>query len=171
MSALQAIDQNAFRKRVEEHITNTFGSLIPEAEFAKLVDAQVKDFFETAREYTITERRSPGGYGAPDIKAMNIHVTPFQQMVWAVLQEILEKQLKEHLRGENSAVSKLIQDLIEMPAVDGVQLSVAQQCMLKMAGALFGESIQIAGTNARHQIAQVFLNNNMPDIGFKIQNG
>lgn len=173
MSALQAIDQNAFKKRVADHITNTFGALIPEEQFQSMVDAQVKEFFETTREFRVSERQeqNKGGYGTHTVYCLNEHITPFQHMVFSILRDKIESALVTHLNAKDSPISKLLRDLVEVPVVGEIQLTVAQKVLLQMAGKMFAQVTEAAGHDARQQIARVFIQNNMPDIGFKIQNG
>jgi hypothetical protein len=175
MSALANIDQNAFRQRVEDHITNTFGTLIPNDQFAALVDAQVKSFFETketirVREYETTK---PGGHWNDKITLQSLtwDFTPFQQLVHATLNELVKKRLAEHMAdtNESNPINVFIASMLKSAVFEGHQLKTVQEMMLALAAKQFEFVFNAAHRDSKAEIGMAFARAGYSDLSNALQ--
>lgn len=162
MTALATIDQNAFRKRVEDHILNTFGSLIPEDQFKAMIDSQVKDFFDTKQVIQVVERqeevKDTRGYysGTRKWMELSVPITPFQQMVWSVLMKLVDEKLNQEFSPDNkdNPVNKFLHELFHLPEFESNQVMTTQRMMIALAGSFFEKHLQSVGYDAKQSIAQ-----------------
>ena len=164
------IDEETFRKRVKEQIINTFGSLIPDDQFAKMVDEQIKAFFESSVEMTLAELPQQGGYYGSKRQKLSSPVTPFQQMVWLQLMKLVEVRLNAYMSDTNTThpITTMLDKLFKLPEFENHQALTAQQMMLAMAGQFFESQLRMSGVQAKNSVATVFINSGMPDIGSRI---
>jgi len=167
-SELSTINVQDFRKRVEEHVVNTFGSLIPEDQFRALVDAQIKAFFETPVNLEFATVNT--GYGSSGTYALKSPITPFTAVVWAKVHQIVATQLSSYLTSKDSRVEAMIAELVRVPEVGDTHMTEAQRLMLAMAGTMFVNVMRAASRDAAANIALAFRNQNMPDLAMHVMN-
>ena len=169
MTEITKFDPEAFQKRVKDHIVNSFGAMLPEEQFATLVDKHVKDFFETEVELTVREVYSDRGYGSHKYE-MTTAMTPLKQQVWETLKPLVQDRLAAYMKdtGIKHPIDKMLDELFAIPEFANHQVMTAQRMMLAMAGQFFNEQLRMAGLNAKGSISQAFLNAGMPEIARQI---
>lgn len=112
----------SFKDIVRERILSTFMDLIPKEEIDRLVEKEIKDFFETEVLLTVNptkvEIKNPQfeptkrvGYGneptlTRECLAFGSQMTPFRQLVWSTLHQVLQPRLVEILTDDTSQVKK-----------------------------------------------------------------
>lgn len=169
MTQVQEFDPHAFKNRVKAHITNSFGSLLPEAQFTAMIEAEIKEFFETPREL-IFEELNRSGWSQGEKIAIKSALTPFQQMVWRELTKLVSARLDKYMKDDNTLnpINKMLDELFTIPEFEDHQVLTAQKMMLAMAGQFFSAQLNSVGRDAKNSIAYAFQNAGMPDIAYKI---
>lgn len=162
MNALANINVQDFKQRVQDHVLNTFGSLIPQEQFEQMVNAEIKSFFEGKTEIQITKVES--SYSSGRVEALKTNLTPFRAVVYAAVLKMVGSQLDTFFTSEHAPVKKMIQELIEIPELQEAQVSEAQRLMMAMAGMMFKNVMENANLQATYSLAQAFRNRNMWDI-------
>lgn len=176
MSELTNINQVDFKKRVTEHVINTFGSLIPEDQFKSMVDAEITAFFNTPVMFSLAEapQKKYSYYGAsPETQQqLNVPITPFRQMVWAELRKLVNVRLESYMSDTNATnpVNKLLDSLFSIQEFEQHQVMTTQQLMLAMSGQMMRQVMKTASVDARQAIAQVFRDQGYHDLAMSTDN-
>lgn len=161
---------DAFRRRVADHITQTFGSLLPEDQFRALVDAQVKFFFDTPREFTFkTEDIIDKSRGYNDKIGtrllLNTKITPFQQMVWELVKEHVSERLKQYFAdGGNSEIEKYLNQWTALKEFKDHQIADVNKLALAMVARAFADQFNLGVNTVRNEMALKFQAAGMPDV-------
>lgn len=168
MTALAAIDQNAFRQRVEQHIINSFASLLSDDQFAALVDAQIRAFFETPGPWTLENVRS-SGYSVDNLYKLNMPATPFQMMVWQYVKPRAAERLKDYFDDKGrSAIDQFLDELLAIPEFGEGQRARVEKLMLAMTASLFADLARSVSANVKMGMTNAANQANMPELANKI---
>jgi hypothetical protein len=170
-----AFDQSAFRKRVADHINDTFAALIPPEQFQAMVDAQVKEFFETPRAFDVRDVQSwdtdrwGNRQNIVTRKQLSAPITPFQQMVWSVLHEIVGSKLAEYMKDKDRcALDKFVAEMFELKQFGDQQIATAEKLMIAMAASMFTSLITSATEQTKQGMANAAQRANMPELATNI---
>lgn len=157
MSGALTTIQGEFQERVKNHIKDTFVSLIPEEQFAQMVNAEIKAFFEDPTEF-IWES---GGYNSPE--KLKAKITPFRQLVWRQVKAIVESELLKWFAGDQEAqFREFVQELLGTETVkEGTALTV-QKLMIVMAGQMFYNCAVQANMQMRGDLQAIFQRHGFP---------
>lgn len=157
MSAALTTAQSQFQERVKNHIKDTFVSLIPEEEFARMVDAEIKAFFENTVDYTW----EAAGYR--DTEKLKISMTPFRQMVWSKVKPIVEAELQNWFAGPQEAqFREFVKEMIGSDTLKNGTALTVQQLMVVMAGQMFYQCAAQANMQMRSDLQTIFYRAGMP---------
>jgi hypothetical protein len=164
MSELTQFDPQAFQKRVKDHIVNSFGAMLPEDQFAAMVDKQITEFFETKVQLSLKEVQTyPSRYD------LSVQMTPFQQMVWNTLVPMVKERLDAHLKDDDKCqINSMLDQLFALPEVGNLEVMTTQKLLMAMAGQFFANALNNVGYQAKQSVANAFASANMPDVAGKI---
>lgn len=167
-----AYDPEAFRKKVAERITNSFADLIPEEQFQKMVDAQIKVFVETTFEIKVKSEdifdKSQRWNKIGERQILNVSLTPFQQMVWMELKPIVLEKLQAYLAGPQSALNKFVAEVFESKEFADGQVLGVEKLMVAMASSVFEQMAEKAAMNFGDRLKNAAFNANMPDLAHMV---
>lgn len=155
-NALTSI-QGEFQERVKNHIKDTFVSLVTEAEFARMVNAEIKAFFEDPSQFNW----EPGGYSRSE--SLSLKITPFRQLVWSRVKTIVESELHVWFYGDQEKhFREFVKELLGSDSFkDGASLNV-QQLMTVMAGRMFYNCAVQANMQMRSDLQGIFARQGLP---------
>lgn len=165
---LQAIDVSDFKKRVQDHVVNTFGSLIPPQQFEALVNAEIKAFFEQTVSFEVSRVHSEWGRNIDSFKTA---MTPFRAVVWAKTQQMAQEAMRDFFNGPHAPVRKILDELTQLPEIQGQQLSQAQQLMLAMAGVMFKNVMLSANESSLMTLIQRLRDQGQHDVANALSAG
>jgi hypothetical protein len=158
MTGELAVMQNAFQERVKNHMKDVIGTLIPDEQFAKMVNDEIKAFFETPVQFTW---ESGSGYRSD--QTLKTNITPFRQMVWSKVKPIVESELQKWFDGEQEKqFREFVAEMIGSEAVkEGTALST-QKLMMVMAGQMFYQCATQANMQMRSDLIGIFAKHQFP---------
>lgn len=163
------LDASALKNRVQEHVTNTFGMLIPDEQFKATVDGAIKEFFELPRELAYEEGRI--GYSDRYETKLKTKITPFQQMVWMILVPIVRKRLDEYMaEGGGNPVDKFITDFFGQKGFEDQQIMSMQRLMIAMCASMFESAGKQQLMDFRFALGNSLSNQGMPEIATAVWN-
>lgn len=98
-------EPDALKKRIAESVQVSFGMLIPESEWQKMVDKEVKAFFEEEGQFIWQrqeELKNSSYYGQSRYyETLKFGMTPFRQQVWECVNKLVKQQLETALNVES----------------------------------------------------------------------
>ncbi len=164
-TAIAKINTTDFRTRVQDHIINTFGTLLPEEDFKKLVDEQIAEFFNSDTQLVI-EKSDRYGYDTELVAS----VTPFQRMVWQQLTPLVKERLTAYMADDNvkNPINKLLDTLFSVPEFEKQQVLTAQDLLMKMAAAMMAHNLQMTKMEIKSSVSSALLKANMPEVANRI---
>jgi len=105
--AIEVYNHPTLKKRVTELVQSSMAAFIPKAEFRKMVDREVKEYFETKSKMTFrleTETIRSGYYNNHEEKKTGkvviSAVTPFRATVWLEVDRICQAKLKAYMKTQ-----------------------------------------------------------------------
>lgn len=95
---VEKFDPSTLMQGVKDRIKATFVSLIPDAKWEEMVEAEITAFFNEKHEITVAEKRKQdGSFHGTTYQTMTIHQSPFRALVWEHCAELTVKYLKEKI--------------------------------------------------------------------------
>ena len=151
---------DALKERVVDTVRSTFGQLIPDDQWVKMVDKEVKSFFEDDHDIDFRKEPVKDGYG--NIKEYDhvarMKMTPFRMMVWEALQDLIGDKLRAQLSSsEFTTYADRVEGDYQLGPLLLVKLGeVAPQ----MAVAIFKEMFGTMAENIKHSALMEMQNSN-----------
>lgn len=120
MSDITQFSMDDLKKRIAEQTQAQFGALIPKEMFEGLIEQSVKAFFEESRRYEVTTVDHPddackGHWNRRKVNVLSHEMTPFRQMVWLRLQEIVHPMIEEWMQGNRKTLQNHVVDQLNGP--------------------------------------------------------
>lgn len=144
------------QRRVSETIKAQFAMMIPDEAFEEMARLAIKDFFETAKNFTFEQV----GTGYNPRYSIQTPLTPFKFMMWERVRVLTEEKLKEwevkERRALGGAIKKFFETDLEFQgsvaanvSVLAKQMAAAQQMqILDTANGMITNAISnLAGSN------------------------
>jgi len=179
MSNEITINTTDFKQRVKDHVINTFGSLIPEDQMVKMIDAEMMDFFNTPTQ--IKFQVSNLGYNRQEV-SLELPSTPFKQLVWTTLVPMVQQRLRTYFTANAKHLDELLTELIAPldgdPELGKVHHAKLDSILQQMTRTLFRDMIEGAIRETKRSIANNLNANDMPgvaeavmDVSNRLNNG
>lgn len=146
-----------FMDAVKEKIKNSFLELIPEENWDKMVEAEVKAFFEDKVQFTV--ETTSGGYGQRDRMFYKFEgdtePTMFRTLVW----DMCVEKTREHLKTEhvNNILSESL--ILQEDEVKGGMKDVIEQAVPMAISQFFTNITKNMMFNVQEQIRNMSNNN------------
>lgn len=129
---IEVFDPSALKKRVSDSVTATFGMMIPETQWAAMVEREVKAFFEEPTSpFSITEERvKDGSWGSEKIVSHHLttKLTPFRALIWKQCSDMCIAQIQAALHGEG--LKCIVKKAWEYPTSGGQGIEVIKEVEL-----------------------------------------
>lgn len=161
----------SFQDKLRERILSQFVDLIPAEKLDSMIQAEIKDFFETPQFLTVQstkkEVRNPRYDPAKsswsgneptirvDCLAFGSHMTPFRQLVWTCLHEYLSPQFAAALNDSETELHQEVNAWVKdigKPKVVGSTRSMVTDLALVASRTLVSRTIDSAVTSAHYNM-------------------
>ena len=103
MSDITTFSMDDLKRRIAEQTQAQFGTLSPKEMFEGLIEQSVKAFFEESQRYGVKTIDHPDDarkdhWNRRKVDVLTHEMTPFRQMVWMRLQELVHPMIEEWLQ-------------------------------------------------------------------------
>lgn len=95
--SVEKFDPSQLMQGVKDRIKATFVSLVPDDQWEKMVEREIKAFFEEPQTIVLaeTERRNTNSYHSTKMNQLQVQISPFRALVWQHCGELTFKFLNE----------------------------------------------------------------------------
>jgi hypothetical protein len=157
------LNVEALKTRVQDHITGTFGSLIPDEQMHAMINASIRAFFDTPEDFTF-EKVQNNGYGADSYK-LKTKITPFQMMVWDIVKPIAQQRLSDYMKeGGGNPLDAFLKEFLGNKDFQDQQVMGTQRLMIAMCVSLFDQTALNSTLNFKSALAQSLERSGYPQI-------
>lgn len=120
MSNVTQFSMEDLKKRIAEQTQSQFGALIPKEMFEGLIEESVKAFFEEPQRYGVKTIEHPDDvrldhWRRRKVDVLTHEMTPFRQMVWMRLQELVHVMIEDWMQANVVALREHVVETLHGP--------------------------------------------------------
>jgi hypothetical protein len=159
MADLTQFNPKDLEKRVAETIQSQFGMLIPDDVWDAKVQAEIHAFFESEVTFIWEERvKDPNSYASGKLEQLSMKISPFRQIVWKHLTELVNKRLERFKQDPNYSITSYWDDNTThyklSEHLDKKLEELAPKMAAKLFQDMFATSVQQAKISVMNELKQ-----------------
>lgn len=175
---VMVFDPNALKDRIAKQVQNSFGMLIPDEAFKKLIDDHVQKFFNSPSTIQVSKKRrekpnsSNWSREYEDYFTLEAKATPFEIMVWEATNELARELLAAYLKEHQEAVKEaIISQVINANAakINATLEDAMKGLMENRAANQLAMALLAVQTQAFENMKQAFNIAGLPDAASRLQ--